>query len=269
MGDSPAAVHVVGSAQQLEQVAALAVAGGLAAPHIGPDVVAFFAHALFNHVGLDALEHVGEFFPGPVVFEGGDIIAGGVKDVFTDQQVIVLQAGFLQTGQTIVLTVGLGDGFKVGLHAVLFNESGVVGHVLHIVADRHDAAAGDVGLFIVDLRDDVGGIAGGNRQRNLVGVVGVVHDGQLQVDVGGLFNRLEDAFGLPGILHGVGRVVVEHHGVSDRLFRIEVIAVLIVQIFIRHGRLGGGSTAAFGSGFTGGAAAGCQGEYHTRGKQQG
>src|SRR5699024_172315 len=102
-----------------------------------------------------------------------------------------------------------------------------------------DAAAGDVGRFAVDLGDDVRRVAGGDGQRDLVGVVGVVDDGQVEVDAGGVLDGLEDALSLPGLLHRVDGVVVDHHGLSEGLVRPEVLAVLIVQMSVRSGRLGG------------------------------
>ena len=158
-----------------------------------------------------------------------------------DEEGVILQSGLLQARQAVVLAVGLRDGGQVVLHVVLLDEVGVVGHILDIVGDG-DNAAGDIRSFSVDLGDDVGGSAGRNGQGNLIGVVGVVNDGQFQMDVGGLLDGLKDALVDPLVVHGIGGVVVEEHRVGDRLVRVEVFAVLIAEVrLVRSSGVGGSS----------------------------
>ena len=273
-GDGPAGVDIVGGTQQLQQIAALTVTGGLAAPHIGPDVVILAAHALLDHVLLDADQHVGELVPGPILFQLGDIVAGSVKNVLADEEGVILQRGLLQAGQAVVLAVGLRDGGQVVLHVVLLDELGVVGHILDIVGNGDNAAAGDIRSFRVDLGDDVGGSAGRNGQGNLIGVVGVVNDGQFQMDVGGILDGLKDALADPLVVHGIGGVVVEEHRVGDRLVRVEVLAVLIAEVRLVRSSGVGGSSAAIGVGGAcsrgaAGAAAGSQRQHHAGSQHEG
>ncbi|MBD9282761.1 MAG: hypothetical protein EGQ67_06955, partial [Clostridiales bacterium] len=169
------------------------------------------------------------------------------------------------------LAVGLRDGGQVVLHVVLLDELGVVGHILDIVGDGDNAAAGDIRSFSVDLGDDVGGSAGRNGQGNLIGVVGVVNDGQFQMDVGGILDGLKDALADPLVVHGIGGVVVEEHRVGDRLVRVEVLAVLIAEVRLVRSSGVGGSSAVGGACSRGaaGAAAGSQRQHHAGSQHEG
>lgn len=155
----------------------------------------------------------------------------------------------------------------------ILDEVGVVGHILDIVGDGDNAAAGDIRSFSVDLGDDVGGSAGRNGQGNLIGVVGVVNDGQFQMDVGGLLDGLKDALADPLVVHGIGGVVVEEHRVGDRLVRVEVLAVLIAEVRLVRSSGVGGSSAAIGVGAcsrgAAGAAAGSQRQHHAGSQHEG